>query len=211
MLFWWLLCGIVVSWDFCEDVLPIGTPQAWRSCRCFSSVGSRLSVWCLLLRRLAILSGSRCCAVSCINGLTCSLIVRCNFVYVLLIVVDTSVMFKSVCSVSFLAYQGALVIRCRTRFWNLCIVSVVDAEPHIAILTWVALSGLVFYCLVLKVTENLTCVLKSITGFVTLNKTIDWLDIWADYAIMRKEGVTLDNIWYDIIYPKYMNCFICDT
>jgi hypothetical protein len=49
---------------------------------CYSSLGSRLSVWCLTLRRLAILSGGRCCAVSCISGLTCSLIVKCNFVYV---------------------------------------------------------------------------------------------------------------------------------
>jgi hypothetical protein len=71
---------------------------------CYASVGSRLSVWCLRLRRLAILGGGRCCDVSCISGLTCSLIVRCNFVYVLSIVVDTSVMFKSVCSVSFLTY-----------------------------------------------------------------------------------------------------------
>jgi hypothetical protein len=55
---------------------------------CYSSVGSRLSVWCFRLRRLAILGGSRCCAVSCISGLTCSLIVRCNFVYVLSIFVD---------------------------------------------------------------------------------------------------------------------------
>jgi hypothetical protein len=63
---------------------------------CYASVGSRLSVWCLRLRRLAILGGGRCCAVSCISGLKCSLIVKCNFVYVLSIVVDTSVMFKSV-------------------------------------------------------------------------------------------------------------------
>jgi hypothetical protein len=74
----------------------------------YSSEGSRLSVWCLRLRRLTILGGGRCCVVTCIRGLTCSLIVRCNFVYVLSIVVDTSVMFKSVCSVSFLTYQGAL-------------------------------------------------------------------------------------------------------
>jgi hypothetical protein len=83
---------------------------------CYSSVSSRLSVWCLPLRRLAILAGGRCCAVSCISGLSGSLIVRCNFVFVLSIVVDTSVLFKSVCSVSFLTNQGALVIRRRTRF-----------------------------------------------------------------------------------------------
>jgi hypothetical protein len=67
--------------------------------------------------RLAILGGGRCCAVlSCISGFKCFLIVKCNFVYVLSVVVDTSVMFKSVCSVSFLKYQGAQVMRLRTRF-----------------------------------------------------------------------------------------------
>jgi hypothetical protein len=63
---------------------------------CYSSVGSRLSVWSLRLRHLAILGGGRCCVASCISGLTCSLIVKCNFVNVLSIVVYTSVMFKSV-------------------------------------------------------------------------------------------------------------------
>jgi hypothetical protein len=98
---------------------------------CYASVGSRLSVWCLRLKREVW--GGRC-AVSCISGLTCSLIVNCNFMYVLSIVVDTFVMFKLVCSVSFLTYQGVLVIKRRTRFWNLCILSicVLDAQPHIA-------------------------------------------------------------------------------
>jgi hypothetical protein len=68
---------------------------------CYSSEGSRLSVWCLRLRGLAILGGGRCCVTLCMF---------------LSIVVDTSVKFKSVCSVSFLKYQGALVIRRRTRF-----------------------------------------------------------------------------------------------
>jgi hypothetical protein len=36
---------------------------------CYSSVGSRLSVWYLRLSRLATLGGGRCCTVSCISGL----------------------------------------------------------------------------------------------------------------------------------------------
>jgi hypothetical protein len=39
--------------------------------------------------------------VSCISGLTCSLVVKCDFVYVLSIVVDTSVLFNSVFSVPY--------------------------------------------------------------------------------------------------------------
>jgi hypothetical protein len=47
----------------------------------------------------------------------------------LTIVVDTSVMFKSVYSVSFLTYHGALVIS-RTRFWILCILSVCGSDIY---------------------------------------------------------------------------------
>jgi hypothetical protein len=53
---------------------------------CYASVGFRLAVWCFRLRRLAIQGGGRCCAVSSISGLTCSLIVMCNLVYVTFII-----------------------------------------------------------------------------------------------------------------------------
>jgi hypothetical protein len=62
---------------------------------CYSSVGSRLSVWCLRLRRLVILGGGRCCAMSFISRLTCFLIVKCNFVYVPLYTVGIFLKVKS--------------------------------------------------------------------------------------------------------------------
>jgi hypothetical protein len=115
----WLVVVVVLmdSMWYCGVFKLVGGCVAHRHSRslvgeCYSSVGSRLFSMVSTL------------GVSCISGLTCSVIVRCNFVYVLSIFVDTSVMFRSVCSVSFLTYQGALVIRRRTNsiftIMNLC-------------------------------------------------------------------------------------------
>ena len=81
----------------------------------YSSVGSKLSVWCFLFSFLAILADGMFSAASCNSGFAWFFIVMCNLVYVMSIVVPTSVMFKSVCSVSFLTYQGASVISLKTR------------------------------------------------------------------------------------------------
>jgi hypothetical protein len=80
----------------CEVVLIIGSPQVWSSRR--SVVFIRL--WdpgCLNgFFFLGVLLFWVVAGVVLYKWVTCSLIVKCNFVYVLLTVVATSVMFRSV-------------------------------------------------------------------------------------------------------------------
>ena len=66
----------------------------------YSSVGSKLSLSPFLFIRLAILADGMVSAASCNSGFAWFLIVMYNLVYVISIVLATSVMLKSECSIS---------------------------------------------------------------------------------------------------------------
>ena len=68
----------------------------------YSFVGSKLSVWCFLVSRLAVLGGGMFCAASCNSRFAWFLIVMCNFVYEMSIVAATAViMFIKIILVGF--------------------------------------------------------------------------------------------------------------